>query len=126
MTVQQLFVGITIVLLSFSCATTEPSRPSQARNCVELVDVGRVIAVEVLDRIEKNDLENVKDAELEKAIKEIQEVSQTDVLLMRSLELGCDQGKLQEIACRAFQGLSQKSRGQLSRDYLRSYFEACG
>ena len=45
--------------------------------------------------------------------------------LTRSEELNCSEQELEKAACLAYQGLSQKARGDITREYLRPYFEAC-
>jgi len=47
---------VIIALLTLSCAKTEPSKPGQARNCEELVQIGRNIAELVLEEIEEKEL----------------------------------------------------------------------
>tara|TARA_B100000929_G_scaffold100580_1_gene79295 strand:+ start:14321 stop:14695 length:375 start_codon:yes stop_codon:yes gene_type:complete len=117
---------VIIALLALSCAKTEPSKPGQARNCEELVQIGRNIAELVLDEIEEKELNEIQERELNKTIKKIEDLAQTKIFLMRSSELNCSEEELKKIACLSYQGLSQKARGDITREYLRPYFEACG
>ena len=117
---------VIIALLALSCAKTEPSKPGQARNCEELVQIGRNIAELVLDEIEEKELNEIQERELNKTIKKIEDLAQTKIFLMRSSELNCSEEELKKIACLSYQGLSQKARGEITREYLRPYFEACG
>ncbi|MBH02259.1 MAG: hypothetical protein CL469_06305 [Acidimicrobiaceae bacterium] len=117
---------VIIALLALSCAKTEPSKPGQARNCEELVQIGRNIAELVLDEIEEKELNEIQERELNKTIKKIEDLAQAKIFLMRSSELNCSEEELKKIACLSYQGLSQKARGDITREYLRPYFEACG
>ena len=117
---------VIIALLALSCAKTEPSKPGQARNCEELVQIGRNIAELVLDEIEEKELNEIQERELNKTIKKIEDLAQTKIFIMRSSELNCSEEELKKIACLSYQGLSQKARGDITREYLRPYFEACG
>ncbi len=117
---------VIIALLALSCAKTEPSKPGQARNCEELVQIGRNTAELVLDEIEEKELNEIQERELNKTIKKIEDLAQTKIFLMRSSELNCSEEELKKIACLSYQGLSQKARGDITREYLRPYFEACG
>ena len=114
-----------IALLTLSCAETEPSKPGQARNCEELVQIGRNIAESVLDEIEEKELNEINEKELNKTIKKIEALAQTENFLTRSSELNCSEEELKRVACLSYQGLSQKARGDITREYLRPYFEAC-
>jgi hypothetical protein len=116
---------VIIALLALSCAKTEPSKPGQARNCEELVQIGRNIAELVLDEIEEKELNEIQERELNKTIKKIEGLAQTKNFLTRSSELNCNEEELEKIACLSYQGLSQKARGDITREYLRPYFEAC-
>ena len=117
---------VIIALLALSCAKTEPSKPGQARTCEELVQIGRNIAELVLDEIEEKKLNEIQERELNKTIKKIENLAQTKNFLTRSSELNCNEEELKKIACLSYQGLSQKARGDITREYLRPYFEACG
>ena len=117
---------VIIALLALSCAKTEPSKPGQARNCEELVQIGRNIAELVLNEIEEKELNEIQERELNKTIKKIEDLAQTKNFLTRSSELNCSEEELKKIACLSYQGLSQKARGEITREYLRPYFEACG
>ena len=112
--------------MTLSCAETEPSKPGQARNCQELVQIGRNIAELVLDEIEEKELNEIKEKELNKTIKKIEDLAQMKNFLTRSSELNCSEEELKRVACLSYQGLSQKARGDITREYLRPYFEACG
>ncbi len=116
---------VIIALLTLSCAKTEPSKPGQARNCEELVQIGRNIAELVLDEIEEKELNEIKEKELNKTIKKIEDLAQIKNFLTRSSELNCSEEELKRVACLSYQGLSQKARGDITREYLRPYFEAC-
>ena len=117
---------VIFALLALSCAKTEPSKPGQARNCEELVQIGRNIAELVLEEIEEKELNEIQERELNKTIKKIEDLAQTKNFLIRSSELNCSEEELKKIACLSYQGLSQKARGDITREYLRPYFEACG
>lgn len=117
---------VIIALLTLSCAKTEPSKPGQARNCEELVQIGRNIAELVLDEIEEKELNETQERELNNTIKKIEDMAQTKNFLTRSAELNCSEEELKRVACLSYQGLSQKARGDITREYLRPYFEACG
>jgi len=117
---------IIFALLTLSCAKTEPSKPGQARTCEELVQIGRNIAELVLEEIEEKELSKIQEQELNKTIKKIEDLAQTKDFLMRSSELNCSEEELSKTACLSYQGLSQKARGDITREYLRPYFEACG
>ena len=117
---------VIFALLALSCAKTEPSKPHQARNCEELVQIGRNIAELVLNEIEEKELNEIQERELNKTIKKIEDLAQTKNFLTRSSELNCSEEELKKIACLSYQGLSQKARGDITREYLRPYFEACG
>ena len=117
---------VIIALLTLGCAKTEPSRPGQARNCEELVQIGRHTAELVLDEIEEKELNEMQERELNKTIKRIEDLAQTKNFLTRSSELNCSEEELKRVACLSYQGLSQKARGDITREYLRPYFEACG
>ena len=117
---------VIIALLTLSCAKTEPSKPGQAKNCAELVQIGRNIAELVLEEIEEKELNEIQERELNKTIKRIEDLSQTKNFLTRSSELNCSEEELKRVACLSYQGLSQKARGDITREYLRPYFEACG
>jgi len=60
-----------------------------------------------------------------KTIKKIEDLAQTENFLTRSSELNCSEEELKRVACLSYQGLSQKARGDITREYLRPYFEAC-
>ena len=117
---------VVIALLAIGCARIEPTKPGQARNCEELVQIGRDTAELVLDQIEEKKLNEIQERELNKAIKEIDDLAQTKKFLTRSSELNCSEEELKKVACLSYQGLSQKARGDITREYLRPYFEACG
>ena len=55
----------------------------------------------------------------------INDLSQKEKFLTRSEELNCSEQELEKAACLTYQGLSQKARGDITREYLRPYFEAC-
>ena len=117
---------IVIAILALSCAKAEPTKPGQARNCEELVQIGRGVAELVLDQIEEKELNDIQEQELNKVIKKIDDLAQTEKFLTRSSELNCSEEELNKVACLSYQGLSQKARGDVTREYLRPYFEACG
>ena len=117
---------VIIALLTLGCAKTEPSRPGQARNCEELVQIGRNTAELVLDEIEEKELNEMQERELNKTVKKIEDMAQTKIFLTRSAELNCSEEELKRVACLSYQGLSQKARGDITREYLRPYFEDCG
>ena len=119
-------ITVIIALLTLSCAKTEPTKPDQARNCEELVKIGRNTAELVLDQIDEKELNEIQERELNKAIQKIGDLAQTKKFLTRSSELMCSQEELKKVACLSYQGLSQKARGDITREYLRPYFEACG
>ena len=52
----KLSLVIVIAILALSCAKAEPTKPGQARNCEELVQIGRDVAELVLDQIEEKEL----------------------------------------------------------------------
>ncbi|MDP6284892.1 MAG: hypothetical protein QF585_01155, partial [Acidimicrobiales bacterium] len=91
-----------------------------------LVQIGRNIAELVLEEIEEKELSKIQEQELNKTIKKIEDLAQTKDFLMRSSELNCSEEELSKTACLSYQGLSQKARGDITREYLRPYFEACG
>ncbi len=121
----RIFLLTVIALLSISCAETEPTKPGQARNCEELVKIGRDSAELVLDQITDKELEEIQEADLKKVIKQVTDLSQSEKFLTRSTELNCSEQELKKAACLTYQGLSQKARGDITREYLRPYFEAC-
>ncbi len=121
----RIFLLTVIALLSFSCAETEPTKPGQARNCEELVKIGRDSAELVLEQITEKELEEIQEVDLKKVIKQVNDLSQSEKFLTRSAELNCSEQELKKAACLTYQGLSQKARGDITREYLRPYFEAC-
>ena len=74
---------------------------------------------------EEKELNEIQERELNKTIKKIEGLAQTKNFLTRSSELNCNEEELEKIACLSYQGLSQKARGDITREYLRPYFEAC-
>ena len=116
---------IVVALSALACAETEPTKPGQARNCEELIKIGRNSAELVLDQIDEKEFEEMQEEEVKAVINLIDDLSQKEKFLTRSEELNCSEQELEKAACLAYQGLSQKARGDITREYLRPYFEAC-
>ncbi|HIM65362.1 MAG TPA: hypothetical protein EYM46_02155 [Acidimicrobiia bacterium] len=109
-----------------TCGGDAVTDPSTASTCAELVEAGRVVAEQVLDRLSDQTMAEVEAADPDNPFSAVDRLMRSEEFEARAFDLGCSGGELEAAACLAYQGLAHRARGDLARQYLAPYFTACG
>ena len=109
-----------------ACGPDPVDDPSRATTCTELVEAGRAVAERVLAELGERTIADLEAVDSQVPFAPVEEIMQTDVFEARARALSCRARDLELQGCRVYQGLSREVRGDLARQYLAPYFEACG
>ena len=126
---RRLRVSIAVLALwalgSAACGSPEVTDPASADDCAELVEAGRAVAENVLERLSGQtlvELEAANPGDPFAAVEHLMRISELDE---RSEELGCHPEELRVQACEIYGGLSYRARGEVAREFLAPYLESC-
>ena len=114
------------LIVGSACGPDLVDDPSRATTCTELVEAGRAVAERVLAELAERTIADLESAESQAPFAPLEEIMRTDEFEARARALGCRARDLELQSCRVYQGLSREARGDLARQYLAPYFEACG
>ncbi len=120
--VSALFV---IALVTTSCSSRSISDPTQAKDCTELVEAGKIVAERVLERLEGQTLEELEAANPEEPLAPIDYLMRVEEFDNQATALGCGKDQLRLQACSMYVDLEIKASGDLAQDFLAPYLEAC-
>ena len=116
----------TALTVGSACGPDPVDDPSRATTCIELVEAGRAVAERVLTELGERTIADLEAVDGQAPFAPLEEMMRTNEFDTRALALGCRAHDLELQGCRVYQGLSQEARGDLARQYLAPYFEACG
>ena len=113
------------LIVGSACGPDPVDDPSRATTCTELVEAGRAVAEQVLDELGGRTITDLEAVDDQAPFALIEEMMRAEEFEARSGALGCRDRDLELQGCRVYQGLSREARGDLAREYLAPYFEAC-
>jgi hypothetical protein len=108
-----------------ACGPDPVDDPSRATTCTELVEAGRAVAERVLAELGERTIADLEAADGQGPLAPIEGIMRTDEFEARARALGCRARDLELQGCRVYQGLSREAHGDLARQYLAPYFQAC-
>ena len=109
-----------------ACGPDPVDDPSRATTCTELVEAGRAVAERVLAELGERTIADLEAVDSQAPFAPVEEMMRTGEFEARARALGCRARDLELQGCRVYQGLPREARGDLARQYLAPYFEACG
>jgi len=118
-------VAAVLVAVATGCSSRSVTDPARAESCTELVEAGRAVAELVLERLEGQTLAELEAANPEQPFAPVDRLMCTADFQARAIELGCGLDRLRMQACAVYRGLEFEAGGELARDYLAPYLEAC-
>ena len=116
----------TALTVGSACGLDSVDDPSRATTCTELVEAGRAVAERVLAELGERTISDLEAIDSEAPFSSVEEMMRTAEFEARAGALGCRARELELQGCRVYQGLAWEARGDLARQYLAPYFEACG
>ena len=126
---RRLRVSIAVLALwalgSAACGSPEVTDPASADDCAELVEAGRAVAENVLERLSGQTLVELEAANPGDPFAAVEHLMRTSELDERADELGCHPEELRVQACEIYGGLAYRARGEVAREFLAPYLESC-
>jgi hypothetical protein len=127
--VRRLRVSIAVLALwalgGAACGNPEVTDPDSADDCAELVEAGRAVAENVLERLSGQTLVELEAANPGDPFAAVEHLMRTSELNERADELGCHPEELRVQACEIYGGLAYRARGEVAREFLAPYLESC-
>ena len=108
-----------------ACGSPEVTDPTSADDCAELVEAGRAVAENVLERLSGQTLVELEAANPGDPFAAVEHLMRTSELDERADELGCHPEELRVQACEIYGGLAYRARGEVAREFLAPYLESC-
>ena len=108
-----------------ACGSPEVTDPASADDCAELVEAGRAVAENVLERLSGQTLVELEAANPGDPFAAVEHLMRTSELDERADELGCHPEELRVQACEIYGGLAYRARGEVAREFLAPYLESC-
>lgn len=108
-----------------ACGSPEVTDPASADDCAELVEAGRAVAENVLERLSGQTLVELEAANPGDPLAAVEHLMRTSELDGRADELGCHPEELRVQACEIYGGLAYRARGEVAREFLAPYLESC-
>ena len=108
-----------------ACGSPEVTDPASADDCAGLVEAGRAVAENVLERLSGQTLVELEAANPGDPFAAVEHLMRLSELDERSEELGCHPEELRVQACEIYGGLSYRARGEVAHEFLAPYLESC-
>ncbi len=120
------FLAITMLILGLAgCGSEFVTAPAEAGTCAELVESGRAVAENVLERLSGQTLEELEAANPGDPFAAVDHLLRTAEFEDQAEVLGCQPEELQLQACEIYGGLAYRARGQVARNFLDPYLQSC-